>query len=675
MKRYLTVILAIAFLSGISAREVHRINDNWEFFFGNYISSDHAQRVTLPHTWNADTGATCGDYLRGLGNYLKVINIPADWQGRRVFLRFYGAATVADVAINGRYVGTHRGAGTAFTFEITDKLHYGASNSIRVLVNNAQQTDIFPLALEENCYGGLYRDVELIVTDDVAVSPVELSTDGIFVTPHTVSPERVEGQLSVGILSGFTEKQGQLRVAILSPERDTVFRDEVRTRFDVRNDATTITVPFEIEHPELWGTAEDEQPLYTVVAALTAGGSTDSVAVRTGFRTISFDDGRYLRLNGAPFRMHGVALYGDRAGVGSAMLPQHIREDMDIIEESGANTVRMVTQPASPQYFDECDRRGIAVWCDIPLVNSPFPADCAFTSSPALAENGRQQLREIIAQNYNRPSVIMWGIFSKLIVPGDDPQPYIRQLDSLAHAMDGSRPTVAVSNQDGDINFITDLIVWEKSYGWTGGDMRDLGIWQEALHKGWSDLVSGLTYSAGGSPLHQDSILQRPRLDRYWHPERWQTRFHESYLRTIDADTLFWGVVAGNMFDFGSARRTQIDGKGINDCGLVTFDRSIRKDAFYLYKARWNRRDPFVYITERRWARRSNPVQTVTVYSNQPQVELIVNGRSQGMLEAADGIFVWKDIKLSAGDNTIEATVPDSPLIDRTTVTVGRTLQ
>lgn len=675
MKRYLFVILFIGFLSGISAREVHRINGNWEFFFGNYVSSDRAQRVTLPHTWNADTGPASNDYLRGLGNYLKTLDIPAEWQGRRVFIRFYGAATVADVAINGRYVGSHRGAGTAFTFEITDRLRYGASNSIRVLVNNAQQTDVFPLALEENCYGGLYRDVELIVTDEVAVSPVHLSSDGIFVTPHTISPERVEGKISVDILSGFAEKQGQVRITVLSPDCDTVFRDEVRTRFDVKNDATTLTVPFEIEHPALWGTAEDEQPLYTVAVVLTAGASADSTAVRTGFRSVSVDGSHRLKLNGAPFRVRGVAVYGDRAGVGSALLPQHIAEDMDIIEESGANTVRMVTQPASPLYFDECDRRGIAVWCDIPIVNSPFPADCAFTSSPALAENGRQQLREIIAQNYNRPSVIMWGIFSKLIVPGDDPRPYIRQLDSLAHAMDGSRPTVAVSNQDGDINFITDLIVWDKSYGWDGGDMRDLDIWKESLRKGWSNLNSGLTYSAGGSPLHQDSVLQRPRLDRHWHPERWQRRFHEACLRSADADSLFWGIIAGNMFDFGAARRTQIDGQGLNDYGLVTFDRSVRKDAFYLYKARWNRRDPFVYIAERRWSRRSNPVQTVTVYSNQPQVELVVNGRSQGALESSDGIFVWKDVRLVAGSNTIEATVPDSPLIDRTTITVGRTLQ
>lgn len=667
MKRYILVILTLILSVEISAREVYNLNAGWRFFYGNAVSSDLARQVTLPHVWNAN-----GEQRHTLGNYMRSLDIPSDWQGRRIFIRFYGAASVADLSVNSRYVGTHRGAGTAFTFEITDYVRYGMPNSIRVQVDNAQRSDLLPLALEENRYGGLHRSVELIVTDRVAVSPLYYSTDGVFITPNKVSEESVAGKVTVHIATDRRDRPATVQMAILSPSLDTVFIDNLRTKIDGKNDHTTIDVPFSIDKPELWGTDAGEQPLYTVVTKIATGVTTDSVAVKTGFRSIVIGDDHLLHINSHPRRIRGVALYGDRAGVGSAILPYQAAEDMALIEEMGANLVRMVTYPAATAYLDECDRRGIGVWCDIPLVNSPFLADVPYTTSPALAENGREQLREIIAQNYNRPSVMMWGIFSKLIVPGDDPRPYIRDLNSLAHKLDASRPTVAVSNQDGDINFITDMIVWSQTLGWQSGDVQDVQIWKEQLREGWSNLHSGLTYSAGGSTQHQDTLTVRPRLDRNWHPERWQTIFHENYMRTAGNDSLFWGIVAGNMFDFGSVRQTHIDGSEVNDHGLVSYDRSVKKDAFYIYKAAWNRTQPFVHIAEKRLSVRENPEQTIRVYSNQSQVELVVNGRSCGTIESTDGIFIWEKVALNAGANTIEAVSPDSPYSDHSTIIVGK---
>lgn len=670
MKRYIFVLLTLILTFKISAREVYNLDNGWRFFYGDAVSSDLARQVTLPHVWNAD-----GSQLHTLGNYMRSLNVPSEWQGRRVFIRFYGAASVADLSINSRYVGTHRGAGTAFTFEITDFLRYGMPNSIRVRVDNAQRFDLLPLAQEENRYGGLYRSVELIVTDQVAVSPLHYSTDGVFVTPEKINSESVAGKVTVHLTTDRRDRTATVQMAILSPDRDTVFIDDIRTKIDGKSDKTTLNIPFTVNAPKLWCEQAGEQPLYTIVTRLTAGTFTDSVAVRTGFRTISIGNDHLLRINGHASRIRGVALYNDRAGVGSALLPHHVAEDMAMIKEIGANMVRMVTYPASSAYLDECDRRGIGVWCDIPLVNSSFLADVAYTTSPALAENGREQLREIIAQNYNRPSVLMWGIFSKLIVPGDDPRPYIRELNALAKELDPSRPTVAVSNQDGDINFITDMIVWHQSLGWQSGDVQDVTVWKEQLREGWSNLRSGLTYSAGGSPQHQDSLTIRPRLDRNWHPERWQTIFHESYMRSTGSDPLFWGIVAGNMFDFGSARQAHIDGSTVNDHGLVSYDRSVRKDAFYVYKAAWNRHDPFVHIAEKRWSVRENPEQTIRAYSNQQQLELFVNGLSRGMMESTDGIFIWDKVQLREGENTIEAVAPNSPYSDQSTIIVSKSVK
>lgn len=670
MKRYILVILTLILSFEISAREVYSLNNGWRFFYGDAVSSDFARQVTLPHIWNSD-----GSQSQTIGNYMRSLNVPAEWQGRRVFIRFYGASSVADLSVNSRYVGTHRGAGTAFTFEITDFVRYGMPNSIRVRVDNAQRNDLLPLAQEENRYGGLHRSVELIVTDRVAISPLHYSTDGVFVTPEKISTESVEGNVTLHLATDRHDRSATIQMAILSPDRDTVFIDNIRTKFDGKSDKTSLNIPFRVSSPKLWCEEPDEQPIYTFVAKLSTGTFADSVAVKTGFRSISIGSDHLLRINGHASRIRGVALYNDHAGVGSAVLPHHVSEDMAMIKELGANLVRMVTYPASAAYLDECDRHGIGVWCDIPLVNSPFLADVPYTTSPALAENGREQLREIIAQNYNRPSILFWGIFSKLAVPGDDPRPYIRELNSLAKKLDPSRPTVAVSNQDGDINFITDLIVWHQTLGWQTGDVQDVQVWKEQLRDGWSNLRSGLTYSAGGSPQHQDSLTVRPRLDRNWHPERWQTIFHESYMRTAGNDPLFWGIVAGNMFDFGSARQAHIDGSTINDHGLVSYDRSVRKDAFYVYKAAWNHHDPFVHIAEKRWSIRENPEQTIRAYSNQQQLELIVNGVSRGMMESTDGIFIWDKVLLHEGANTIEVVATDSPYSDHSTIIVGKSVK
>ena len=670
MKRYLLVILTLIISFEISAREVYRLNTGWKFFYGDAVSSDFARQVTLPHIWNPN-----GEQTHTMGNYMRTIDIPSEWQGKRIFVRFYGAASVADLSVNSQYVGTHRGAGTAFTFEITHKVRYGASNSLRVRVDNAQRNDLLPLALDENRYGGLYRDVELIVTDKVAVSPLYYSSDGVFITPKKTTKDLVEGEVNLHIISDRRDRSANVHLAILSPECDTVFIDNLRTKIDGKSNRMNLNIPFSVANPKLWGTEMGEQPLYTVVAKISTGTMSDSVAVKTGFRSISVGEDHIIRLNNRPRRVQGVALYADRAHFGSALMPEHIATDMDLIEEIGANTIRMVTQPASTQYFDECDRRGITVWCDIPLVNSSFLADVPYTTSPSLAENGREQLREIVAQNYNHPSVIMWGIFSKLIVPGDDPRGYIRELNTLAHNIDPSRLTVGVSNQDGDINFITDLIVWHQNLGWQTGDVQDLNIWKEQLREGWSNLRSGLTYSAGGNTVHQDSLTVRPRLDRNWHPERWQTIFHESYMRTAGNDPIFWGTVAGNMFDFGSVRQAHIDGSTINDHGLVSYDRSIKKDAFYIYKAAWNRHEPFVHIAEKRLRERENCEQTIRVYSNQQQLELIVNGTSRGIMEATDGIFIWDKVQLTSGKNQIEAVAPNTPYCDRATIIVGKTLK
>ena len=261
----------------------------------------------------------------------------------------------------------------------------------------------------------------------------------------------------------------------------------------------------------------------------------------------------------------------------------------------------------------------------------------------------------MIFQQFNHPSVVFWGIFSDQDPRGDDPTDYIKGLNAMAMQEDPSRMTTATSNQDGPINFVTDLIVWDLPFGWKEGMPGDLKIWLEQLQKKWGSLCSGITYGAGASIYHQEDSLYRPNYLGNWHPERWQTSLHEQYFPLVDASPFLWGWFVANMFDYGAAGRDWGEGTGIDDRGLVTFDRKYRKDAFYFYKANWNKAEPMVYIAQKRWTPRVKTTQTIRVYSNAPEVELLVNGASLGRKTGANGVFLWENVELRRGVNALEA--------------------
>ncbi len=653
MKRYLILLLIVAAACGAQGREVFNIDRNWRFFSNSEVTSDGAPTVNLPHIWNNDALSGKKDYFRGIGNYLKTIEIPSHWSGKRVFIRFYGANAVTNVIINGKHVGEHRGGYTAFSFEITDFLRFGERNYFWVIVNNAPQLDILPTAGDLNSYGGIFRDVELIVTDPVTVAPV-LGTEGIFVHPKKVSREEVEAEAVVKV-TGTKDGSAQVHLTVFTDEMDTVAQASARVRLSGRT-VSTARLPFRIENPTLWDGVYNPFR-YNVGIRLTADdvAASDSVVIRTGFRTCTVDPERGFLLNGRPYPIRGVKAHQDRALVGTALQPYQIEEDFELIRDMGANMVHTAGVPHSPEFYELCDRYGILVWCDLPFMGAAYRTDKAFVNSPLFLKNGKDQLREIIRQQMNRPSVVMWGLFSDLHQRGDDPSDYIRQLNMLAKQEDPSRMTVAGSNNDGSFNFITDLIVWDHFFGWTAGTPSDIRIWQEQLHRDWSNLRSGVSYGAGASIYHQEDSLYRAPYMGNWHPERWQTYLHEQYFDYLKGDSLLWGTFVANMFDYGAAGRSWGEGNGINDLGLVTFDRKYRKDAYYFYKANWNHTTPFVYIAERRWDTRRRTTQQIKVYSNRPEVELIVNGTSLGTKTGTNGTFRWEEVALHEGTNTIEA--------------------
>lgn len=622
MKRYIATLLLLAACASVQAREVFPLNEGWRFFFKSENSSDNARHVTLPHTWNTDMGA-CGYFLETTANYQNDMYVPAEWASKRLFVKFYGVQNVADLFVNGYHVGAHRGGSTAFTFEITDKIRFGEDNALLVVVSNNSRDDVLPASTDMNLYGGIYREAELILTGKTAVSPLHLGSEGVLVRQNSVTSALVEGEAEI-YLTSAGESTCMLTLDITAPDGRKVFTKRQKTRLDGR----PVVIPFSIADPQLW--SPSSPALYRVTASIGEETVTDSVTVRTGFRNIQVTTAGGLTINGERIPVHGVTLYHDNAISGGAVLAQDYDADLQQIRDLGANALRSAVMPHAQYLYDRCDEQGLLVWVDSPLHRSSFLGDVAYFATPQFEQNGIQQLQEIIAQNYNHPSVVMWGIFSRLWMRGDDVTPYLRRLNDTAHAMDRSRPTVACSDQNGGLNFITDLIVWRQDVGWRKGSTDDVAVWRNQLQKNWSNLRSGVCYGGSGFIGHKSYTAQAaPRSN--WMPEERQTRFHEEYVKNLQNDSLFWGTWINNMFDYGSARRPY----GINGEGLVTIDRRERKDAYYLYRALWNERKPTLHIVDKRRSLRDRNRQAFSVYSSVGAPTLFVGADTVAMTQYA----------------------------------------
>ena len=656
----MTLLLA-AVTAAAGAREVYPLDEGWRFYFKEENTSDNARHVTLPHSWNTDPQRQ-GSWLETTGNYRNDIFIPAGWSSRRLFLKFYGVQSVADLFVNGRHVGTHRGGAAAFTLEITDYVQFGMDNALLVVMSNSARNGVLPTSTEMNLYGGIYRDVELIVTGPTAVSPLYLGSDGVLVHPREIDSLHASGEVEVHLTSN-RESSCTLTLDITAPDGSTVFTRRQRARLDGK----PVVVPFAIDAPELW--SRETPALYTVTAAIGEDSIVDCVRVRTGFRSLAATPGGGLQINGTRVPVHGVTLYHDNLSSGGTLTNADYEADLATVRDLGANALRSAVMPHAQYLYDRCDEQGILVWVDTPLQSAPFLGDIAYYATPDFEENGLMQLREIIAQNINHPSVVMWGLFSCLRPRGDDVVPYLGKLNETAHAMDASRPTTACSDQNGGINFVSDLIVWRQNVGWEKGSTSDVAVWRDQLRKNWSHLRSGVSYGGSGFIGHKSyTESSEPRLNANWMPERKQTRFHEEYARNLQGDSLFWGVWINNLFDYGSSRRPY----GINGEGLVTLDRRQRKDAYYLYRALWNRESPTLYISDRHLRLRDVPRQAFRVYSSAGMPVLTVGADTVAMTEYAACQYQSDSVELRG---RVEVKAVAGALRDSITLLVGNVLK
>ena len=655
--RLVSVVLFMLYgMSMFAQRQDILLNNDWNFRFSHQVQKGTGVRVDLPHTWNAQDALSGKiDYKRGIGNYEKNLFIRPEWKGKRLFIRFEGVNNIADVFINRRHIGEHRGGYGAFIFEITGKVEYGKENSILVRVNNGEQLDIMPLVGDFNFYGGIYRDVHLLITDETCISPLDYASPGVRLIQDSVSHRYAKVRAIVDLSNGSSGNQEvELNVRLLDGQR--VVKEGTKNVNLSGNEVMQQELTFEIDQPHLWNGRQDPFLYQAEVTLFRNGQMVDRVTQPLGLRFYRIDPDKGFFLNGKHLPLQGVCRHQDRSEVGNALRPQHHEEDVALMLEMGVNAVRLAHYPQATYFYDLMDKNGIIVWAEIPFVGPGGYNDKGFVDLSAFRANGKEQLKELIRQHYNHPSICVWGLFNELTELGDNPIEYIKELNVLAHQEDTTRPTTSASNQMGDLNFITDAIAWNRYDGWYGGTPADLGKWLDRMHKDHPEICIAISeYGAGASIYHQQDSLVKTVPTSWWHPENWQTYYHIENWKTISSRPYVWGSFVWNMFDFGAAHRTEGDRPGINDKGLVTFDRKVRKDAFYFYKANWNREEPMLYLTGKRNTVRTQRLQTITAFTNLSGAELFVNGKSYGKaIPDSYAILEWKNVELEPGENEIK---------------------
>lgn len=539
-----------------------------------------------------------------------------------------------------------------------------------VRVNNGEQLDVMPLVGDFNFYGGIYRDVHLLLTDNLCISPLDYASSGVYLIQQQITDKQAAICARINLSNGT----GELRKAVLRLQvndgKKTVYETEKEVSMIPHTDVQVENIEFILKNPRLWNGTQDPFMYQTVVTLIKDGKELDKVEQPLGVRYYITDPDKGFFLNGKHLPLHGVCRHQERAEVGNALYPVHHEEDTRIMLDMGVNAVRLAHYPQATYMYDLMDKYGIVTWAEIPFVGPGGYADKGFVDQPSFRENGKEQLKEMIRQHYNHPSICFWGLFNELKEQGDNPVEYIKELNAMAHREDPTRPTTSASNQDGALNFITDHIAWNRYDGWYGATPATLATWLDATHKNHPEIKIAISeYGAGASIYHQQDSLVQTVPGSWWHPENWQTEYHIQNWKIINERPYVWASFVWNMFDFGAAHRMEGDRSGINDKGLVTHDRKIKKDAYYFYRANWNP-EPMIYIAGRRNVNRVKPLVDVQVFSNVEEVILIVNDcQCRRMKPDSLKVCLFKEVPLRKGRNEIEVRASDSKkqLIDRCT--------
>ena len=651
--RWFSIFLSVLLLAcNLFARESTLLDSGWQFMHGDVWTDSSWQTVSLPHNWGWEQAQAGQDYYRGPAWYRRELNLHPE-AGKRYFLRFEAASLVAEVSLNGKKLGEHRGGFGAFCFEITGNLSNTGTNLLAVRVSNKKEPDIAPLSGDFSVYGGIYRPVHLIVIGAENFALTDHGSPGVAWLQTRVTPKEATIDVIAQISNGTRQKQPLTLVAsIFDADGKLVTKNEQPIQL-----AAIVTAPYPaqvvVPNPHLWNGRKDPYLYQAVVELRSADGVVDSVKQPLGLRFYSVDPDKGFFLNGKPYHLHGVDRHQERFNKGWAISEADQDEDLRLIKEMGCTVIRCAHYQHSDYFYSLCDRAGILVWAELPQVNE-------IDASPAFAETSRNQLLDLIRQNINHPSIFVWSLFNELWPDRPDPHHELQDLKIVANGEDPTRPTIAATsnNKMPQMNKIPDLLGWNIYPGWYSGwgTKEDFGASldarrQDSRHGG----ICVSEYGAGANVTQHEQNPQPPVTTGQWHPEEWQALVHEAAWPAMKARPFVWGTFVWVMFDFAVSTRHEGGTPGRNDKGLVTGDRQTKKDAFYFYQANWSD-EPMVYIASRRFMERTNAVTDVKIYSNASEVELRLNGTSQGKRrDGTNGVFIWKGVTLKPGENRVEA--------------------
>jgi len=623
-------------------RNILNLNQNWLFAKNTTdISLREGTQVNLPHTWNAEDGFDGGnDYFRGSCLYVKELKKAELPAADMYYLEFRGANSSADVYVNGTKLAHHDGGYSTWRVNITEQI--ADTITIAVIVDNAANDTVYPQMADFTFYGGLYRDVNLICVSSTHFDLDYYGAPGIKITPA------VNGSDATVEVEAFVTglKEGQtLAYAIYDKDENELQKIET----------TQQKVCFEIKDVHLWHGRKDPYLYCCEVEIIENGEVIDNVCNRFGCRSFQIDPENGFILNGEEYPLRGVSRHQDRWGVGNALLPEHHEEDIDLICEIGCTTIRLAHYQHDQYFYDLCDERGLVIWAEIPYISKHMPT---------ARENTISQMKELISQNYNHPSIVVWGLSNEISIGGsdDDLLENHRILNDLCHEIDKTRLTtiaaVSMCKMDDPYLQIPDVVSYNHYFGWYGGDTSMNGPWFDKFHATHPNIPIGCSeYGCEALNWHTSD----PRQGDY--TEEYQAYYHEELIKQLFTRKFMWATHVWNMFDFGADARNEGGENGQNHKGLVTMDRKYKKDSFYAYKA-WLSDEPFVHLCGKRYVDRVEDTTKITVYSNQPTVELFANGVSLGVKEAADHFFYYDvpnigktELKAVAGNCTDKSVI------------------
>lgn len=635
-------------------RKVYDFNEEWSFT----KPGEGTVMVTLPHTWNAKDGQDGGnDYYRGTCCYEKAFPKPEMGEGEQAYLEFQGVSSSAQVYLNDTLLMAHDGGYSTFRVNLTG--HLQKENRLRVLADNGANRRVYPQKADFTFYGGIYRDVCLMIVPEAHFDLDYYGGTGMKVETEILwnGKSNAESmQSGVGIAENETSlpaksPMGDAAARVCLTAYVSGFADSVSFRLsngmsceaEVKN--RLAKAEFLIEHVHLWDGTEDPY-LYTAEAhLLSAEGEADAVSVRFGCRSIGFDAQKGFFLNGRSYPLRGVSRHQDRRGAGNALTHEMHREDMELMKEMGVNTIRLAHYQHDQYFYDLCDEYGMAVWAEIPYITEHMPEG---------RENTVSQMTELIVQCGHHPSIVCWGLSNEVAFTTgvtEDLMENHRILQELCHRLDPSRPTTMAHvfslETDSPLTHLSDICSYNLYYGWYVGELEENEAFLDKFHKDYPDRVIGLSeYGADACTKWQTADPQKGD-----YTEQYQCVYHEHMLRMFEKRPWLWATHCWNMFDFAADGRDEGGEHGINQKGLVTFDRKYKKDAFYAYKAAWSR-EPFVHVCGRRYVERAEQETEIRIYSNQKKITLLVDGN---VFAEQEGGWSFRFFVPITGEHTIEA--------------------